>query len=439
MSFFSTGISALNAAQMGLTTTGQNISNAHTQGYHIQRVVQSAATPVQIGSVFVGQGVSVDTITRAYSSILDNQVNLAQAQSTGYSTYQAQISQIDSVLADPNIGLSPALQGFFTAVGNVAATPQLLPSRQSMISAGTGLVNSFQTLSGQLSSLQTAVNSQIGASVTSINSLAQQIADINIKVVAQSAGGQSPNDLLDTRDNLISQLNQQVGTTVLTQSNGSMNIYMGGGQPLVMGSQAFTLAAVRSSADPSQSVVAYQNNGATTEISNIIINGGALGGILNFRQASLDPAQNSLGQVAISLAQSFNNQHALGQDLNGNMGASFFTVPTPSVLPNSNNTGGAVLTASIDAATGAKNLTASDYNLTFSATNGYILTRLSDNKTVGSNMTFPATVDGMTLNISGAMNVGDSILIEPTRNAASQIATIFLSIPNQCPKPTLAP
>lgn len=146
MSFFSVGLSALNAAQLGLTTTGQNISNANTVGYHRETAIQATNVSVQTGSGFVGQGVNVSTITRMYSQFLDTQVQQAQAQSSSLNAYQTQIAQIDNLLADPSAGLSPSLQGFFTAVSNVASNPQLVSARQSMLSAGNSLAASFQNL-----------------------------------------------------------------------------------------------------------------------------------------------------------------------------------------------------------------------------------------------------------------------------------------------------
>ena len=156
---FGIGISGLAAAQAGLVATGHNIANANTLGYHRQSIGQSAVSPVYTGSGFMGQGVQVDTVTRAYSRFLDTQLAQAQAQASYYSAYNAQLSRIDNVVADTNAGLSPALQDFFSAAQNVATNPADMPSRQSLLSAGAALAARFNTLASSFEDLRSGVNS----------------------------------------------------------------------------------------------------------------------------------------------------------------------------------------------------------------------------------------------------------------------------------------
>lgn len=416
----SIGITGLQAAQMGLSTTGHNISNASTPGYNRQEIVQSANTPLGTGSGFIGQGTNVTTVKRIYSQYLDNQVQSAQTQGAYLDTYSAQISQIDNMLADPAAGLSPALQSFFSGVQDVAANPASVPSRQSMISAANALVTRFQTLNGRLQEMRDGVNSQISASVGAINAYAQQIATVNQQIVLAQAGsnGQPPNDLLDQRDQLIADLNKEINVSVVKQSDGSYNVFMGKGQALVVGTQTFTLAAQPSPDDPGNLAVAYVGNGASSFLQNDSLNGGKLGGLLAFRSETLDAAQNGLGRVAIGLAQTFNDQHRLGQDLNGALGTDFFNISAPTVISNSQNNP----TSGVPAVmlNNVSNLTSSDYTLTKTAS-GYTLTRLSDNTALFTNAALPQTVDGLTIAAPGTSSTGDSWLIQPTRNGARDI------------------
>src|SRR5471032_2589357 len=162
---FSIGVSALAAAQAGLVTTGHNISNANTTGYHRQQIVQSAMTPVLTGSGFFGQGVQVDTVMRSYSQFLDQQVAQAQSQASYYSTYQSQLAQIDNLLGSGSSGVSPALQSFFQAVNGVAANPSDMPTRQSVVSSGAALVAQFNSLAAQFNSMRDGVNSEVTSTV----------------------------------------------------------------------------------------------------------------------------------------------------------------------------------------------------------------------------------------------------------------------------------
>lgn len=421
------GVSALNAAQMGLTTTGHNISNVNTPGFHRQQTVQSSAIPQFTGAGYLGQGAQVDTVKRIYSQFLDTQVLQAQTQASYYDSYNLQIKQIDNLLADPSAGLSPALQNFFSAVHDMAAYPASVPARQTMLSSAQTLTARFQSIDQRLTEIGDGVNSQIRSSVTEINSYAQQIGDLNQRIsLAQSvsSGQQPPNDLLDQREQLVAELNQRVRVSVVTQNDGSYNVFVGNGQALVVGDRVSTLSAVTSSTDPSRLDVAYlTSSGATVPIASSSLTGGTLGGLLAFRSSSLDDAKNALGRVAMGLAQTFNDQHQLGQDLDGALGGNFFNVSSPQTIANSkNNTGtNAQLTATI-ANIGA--VTTSDYSLLFNGTN-YTLTRLSDNTvtTLAGFPGSPATVDGVTFALaSGSFTSGDSFLIQPTHNGARDIS-----------------
>lgn len=422
-SIFGIAISGLNAAQAGLLTAEHNISNAATPGFSRQQTSQVTSIPQLTGSGFLGQGVQVSTVLRVYSEFLSNQVLQAQTQSSQLDSYFAQIKQIDNMLADPHSGLSPALQDFFKGVNDVAANPSSIPSRQALLSNAQSLVARFQGLNQRLSEIRSGINSQITSSVAVINSYAQQIAALNNSItVAQgnSGGDKPPNDLLDQRDQLVALLNTEIKATAVKQNDGTYNVFIGNGQALVAGTQTMTLAATSAPDDPGKTVVGYVTGGSTVLLSENSLQGGSLGGYLAFRSETLDSAQNALGRVAIGVAQTFNDQHRLGLDLSDTLGGSFFSVATPSVLQNSNNTGNAAVTANI---ADVGYLTSSDYKLAYDGSK-YLLTRLSDGTTTtlsgfpGS----PVTVDGITIKLSsGSFQSGDSFLIQPARNGARDL------------------
>ncbi|NTV88335.1 MAG: flagellar hook-associated protein FlgK [Burkholderiaceae bacterium] len=422
------GQSALSAAQAGLSTTGHNIANAATPGYSRQVVVQGAALPQNFGFGFMGQGTEVTTVKRIYSDYLGIQVQSAQTSKSGLDSYYAQIKQIDNMLADPASGLSPALQDFFSGVQEVASNPASIPARQAALSTAESLASRFQGLAGRLDEIGQGVNSQIQSSVSVINTYAQQIAGLNDAIArAQRATGQPPNDLLDQRDQLILDLNKEIKTTVVKQGDGDYNVFIGNGQPLVVGVKTYTLANMASPTNPEKIEVAYQaNNGSLVIVGESGFVGGKLGGLIEFRSKSLEPAQNALGRVAIGLASTFNTQHQAGFDLNGVAGGAFFAVASPEVGSHGANTGSAVVSASIS---NVNALTTSDYHLQYDGAN-YTLTRLSDN-TATTFATLPQTVDGVDLNLaSGAPAAGDSFLIRPTANGASGFG-VSLTDPTQ--------
>jgi len=412
---FGVAVSGLNAAQAGLVTTGHNIANANTAGYHRQSVIQSAATPQFTGSGFFGQGVNVESVVRNYNAFLDGQVIRAEARASFFSTQSAQLAQLDGLLADPAAGLSPALQSFFAAVNEVAANPASLPSRQSLLSSAQTLAVRFGEIDSRFGEIAEGVNAQLSGSVSGINSYAREIALLNERiVVAQSAAGKPPNDLLDQRDRLIGELNRIVGVSTVTQGDGALNVFIGTGQSLVVGNQWTPLSLQASVDDPSRLELAYRQGAAAAPIASRSLQSGSLGGLLAFRDGALAEARDGLGRIATVLASTFNDQHRLGQDYDGAAGGLFFEAPQVAVSARSSNTGNAVLAASH---ADVSALEVSSYRVTYSAGN-YLVTRLSDNSTT-TWASLPQTVDGFMLNLSsGTPADGDSFVVEPVRHGA---------------------
>jgi flagellar hook-associated protein 1 FlgK len=293
-----------------------------------------------------------------------------------------------------------------------------------MLSAAQALAARFQSLDQRLSEIREGTNQQITVQIGQINAYSSQLADINQRVIlAQIVGGsQPPNDLLDQRDQMVTELNKLVRVSTITQGDGSFSVFMGNGQPLVVGTQAYQLQAVQAPDDPERTTVAIVGVGGTALIlPEAQVSGGSLGGLIGFRSQALDAAQNALGRIALTLGQNFNDQNKLGQDLTGALGQSLFTVSTPTVRSSSLNTGTGVATAGIDTST-IDRLTGSDYRLVFNGGVNYTLTRLSDNAVLVNGAPLPASIDGMAIAVGGVPVAGDSFLIQPTRRGARDIA-----------------
>ena len=413
--------SALQAAQLGLTTTSQNIANANTPGYSREVLVQAAGPAQLSGSGYIGSGVDVTSVQRVYDSFLGTQVQQAQAQSSELDTWNTQIQQINSMLSDSSAGLAPALSDFYSSVSTVANDPTSIPSRQTMVSSGQALTDRFQSLAGQLEDMANGVNTQITATVNSINGYSTQIAQLNQQIAAaqSQSQGNPANDLLDQRDQDVLALNKLVQTNVVKQSDGSYNLFIGNGQPLVIGTNASKLAAVQSPTNAANLEVAYSTSNGNTVLPESSLSGGSLGGLLKFRAQSLEPAQNGLGQVALGVATAVNNQAQMGQDLNGNLGGPMFSVPQPTVQPASTNTGDAQVSATIS---NVNAVTTSDYRV--AVTNGnWTITRQSDGQTWTG---LPQTIDGVDFGLtgSGSGKEGDSYLVQPTNAVAAGISLV---------------
>jgi flagellar hook-associated protein 1 FlgK len=423
-SIFGIGLSALQAAQQGLLVAGHNVANAATPGYTRQQTVQATNQAQGTGSGFIGQGVQVDTVKRAYNEFLTRQVAQAKTESSHLDTYFSQMKQLDSLLADSSgrLGLSPALQDFFGGVQSVAANPAEVAARQSMLSNAEILVRRFQTMDERLNEIQGGVNTQIEDSASLINTLAERVAKLNgtIRLAESAVGGQPANDLRDERDELVAQLNDQVRAKVVVQGDGMYSIFVGAGQALVTGTTAFQLDAAPSPLDARRLELMYTSGGSSVPVRESSLDGGKLGGLLQFQNEAIDTARNSLGRIAIVLAGTVNEQHQLGQDALGNSGGEFFTIASPSVTASTENTGSGVVEAEV---VSYSDLTTRDYHLRFDGAN-YILTSVTNGVQGVAQMfsTFPQTVDGVRLSLtSGSVAAGDEFLIRPTVNGASQI------------------
>lgn len=430
MSLFNIGLSGLNTAQNALTTTGHNFSNAATTGYSRQTTIIASANGQYTSSGFYGQGSNTITVQRVYDGFLTGQLRGATSASAELAAFSGQISQIDNLLADQKGGLSPLMQKFFAAVQTVSDTPADTAARQGLLSAAKALAGQITSSSDYFKQLQDGLNTQIKSTVTQVNDYSKQIANLNKEISRMTAasGGQPPNDLLDQRDQAVAELTELVGAKVVVQDGGTYNVFVGNGQPLVMGSDSYEMVAVASAADPGRTTVGYTlPSGNVIEAPEGSVTGGSLGGLLRFRTESLDAAQNAIGRISLAIGQTFNEQHKLGIDLNGAIGTDLFALGSPVVYANKGNTSAAIASATI---TDAGDLTTSDYALKFDGTN-YTLMRLSDNKVVatqpGATAAYPMTMagEGFSVSIDVAMNANDSFQIQPTRNAAAGFGTLI--------------
>ncbi len=429
----STAVSGLQAFQRNLVTIGNNISNVNTEGYSRQSVELSARAPNAASGGFIGTGVDVTAIRRVYDQFLVDQVVSRNSAFNQLDTLQTMASGIDELLANDDVGLNPAVQKFFNALQDVANNPTSIPARQVLISETATLSERFQSFDQRFENLNDSVNNQLIVTTAEVSSIASSIAELNKNIVLQRslAGGQPPNSLLDQRDRLVNQLSELVSVNTNESSDGSLSVFIGNGQTLVLGGEARTLSTTPNEFDLSRLDVSFDTGTASFSI-NGQLNGGKISGLLAFRENVLDPVQDSMGRIAIGLTSAINIQHQLGDDINGNPGGLFFNdiiSTSPEVLASTgNNPASGTVSVAID---DTNLIQASEYRLNYDGAT-FSLTRLSDNAVVDSGFTvtdFPRTVasDGISLNLAGAVSAGDSFLIRPVRNGAGDIGVAISS------------
>lgn len=418
-----TSLSGMLAFQRALDVTSHNIANANTPGYSRQVAHFSARPGVGSGVGYIGSGTQIASIERMYDAMQTEQLRTTTTGYARFNTLNNLSSRIDILLADPDTGLNSGLQSYFGSMQDLANDPSSIPTRQAVIGEAQGLASRFQSLDGRLTELEDEVNDRLELAVADINRLASSIAQVNGKISLANGTGNAPNDLLDQRDGLILQLSAQVAVSTNIQEDGTMSVFIGSGQSLVLGGDARQLGVGGTEFDRTRLTVTYQGSSGSTPLDTAST-GGNLGGLLDFRARILDPARQSLGQTAIALAASMNEQHASGMDLRGNLGTDLFSVSPPKVLPSSNNGGTGTATASVSDL-GA--LTGADYVLEFDGS-AYSMRRNDTNAlipitgtgTVGD----PLIADGMSIVVGGAPAAGDRQLLRSGHNAAGSIQSI---------------
>ncbi|HWB51611.1 MAG TPA: flagellar hook-associated protein FlgK [Stellaceae bacterium] len=409
-----TGRTGLDAATMALETVANNTANVNTPGYNVESVKQ---TELPGGLNGPGLGTQVTSIQRAYDQFVFAQ--MVAATSANQSAQVAQnsaenLTAIFPVASGGTGGLGVSITSFFAGMAGISQDPTSLPNRQTFLSDANALAANFNSVGNQLAANLGSLNGQLGNAVAQVNTLAQQIANLNTQIEAQTASGLTPpNALMDGRDALVTQLGSELGVNVVSAPNNGISIFTTGGAMLVQGGTAANLVAASGSYGDGGLSVIYQPTGQDITAS---LGGGTIGGVLG-AQAQLVAAQNSVGALAAALAAAVNTQQTLGLDLNGAQGAGLFAVGGPTVLADKANTGSGTLTAAI---TNTNAFLPGNFIVTKTAS-GYEATNTATGQVSALGSGPSLTLDGMTLAVSGTIDTGDSFEVEPTATAAQTL------------------
>ncbi len=433
------GLSGLSANKTSLAVTGHNITNVNTPGYSRQDAVQATRVPQFSGVGYIGSGTTLVDIRRTYSEFLSTQVRSSTALSADVEAYKSQIEQLDSLLAGTTTGITPSLQSFFSALQTAAEDPANIPARQLVLSEAEGLAKRFNTVYDRVSEQNEFINKQMSAVTEQVNRLATSIASLNEAIAVAAANGKQPNDLLDAREEAVRQLSTYVGVSVVAQDDSSLNVFVGSGQPLVVGSTASRLEAVAGRDDPTRFEIEFVSGGSRQGVTSLLT-GGELGGLIRYRSETLDPTLNSIGRLALAVADQVNSQLGQGLDLKGQVGTALFgdfndpATAQLRVRASAGNTSNVQPALNI---TDSSVLTTSDYRLEFDGTQ-YSARRLSDGAplTVNPNPpgSYPAALSftdasgrdqGFEIALDAAPAANDRYLLQPTRRGATAIEAVL--------------
>lgn len=427
MSLLNVGSRALMANQIALQTTGHNIANVNTAGYSRQSVAFQTSPGQNMGSGYIGNGVDVNTILRNFNDLLNRQAATASAVSAADSARAQSLTQMQEVFSGGKTGLGAAITDMMNSFGDVAGAPTDPSARQVVLTRMNELAARFRSASAQLDELDYSAKQQMGNDVTVVNSLAGQVATLNAQISRSIASGQTPNDLLDQRDQLVRNINKYVQTSQIPADDGSISLFVGGSQPLVLGPNSAQLTLKEATEFPGSGKMALyfqQPGGQNVELTPSMLGGGEIAGLLQFQGSDLTEGRNLLGRMALAIGDSLNEQNNLGLTLSGQSGSNLFKL---SMVSNGSTTGAQWTGATTPTTTvvDSSQLKASDYQIVFGSTApaGKVI-RLSDGKVTDfTNMADLSSkeIDGLRFDLKAEGVSGNTVLFRPMAAGAHDI------------------
>jgi flagellar hook-associated protein 1 FlgK len=425
------GVKAMQANFAALQATGHNIANANVAGYSRQGVELATAQGQFTGAGFFGKGVVVQGVVRSHSEFLTREAASAAALASMDEARLTHLKRIETLFQPGETGLGYAATDFINAMVDLTSRPGDAATRAVVLARADDLAARFTAAGNQLDAVQSGIDADLRSAVAEVNSLARSIAAANQKIASLKGLGQPANDLLDERDRLLAQLSEKVQVTRIDADDGTLGVFIGGGQRLVLGAQADELVLSADARDPMRASISLTEGRTLRELDPASLGGGAIAGLLRAQNEDLVDARNLIGRFAAALGGAVNAQQMRGITLNAPLGTvageAMFAVGAPLALANANNArdalgvpiGSVALTVTDPAA-----LEASDYALKADPANPgfFLLERLADGlvRSVASG----DVVDGVRIDVNG-FQPGDRFLLQPVGRAANGFAALL--------------
>jgi flagellar hook-associated protein 1 len=340
MSLLTNALSGATAAQAALDASSQNTANEQTAGYSRQGVVLASVQPLYDGTQVAGSGVAVTSIQRFSNEYTNVQLWNAGSSLGASTSAQSYLTQLEQVMGDATAGIGTGLQNFTGALNAASENPSSDPLRQQVIASAQSLAQQFNSQTQLMNSQMNGVDQQRSSIVTQINQITATIAGLNSQIVQAKGSGVNANGLLDARDQQIGALASLASVQVTQQANGSEDVTLSGGQPLVEGSIAATVSATANPDDTQTLSLSFANSSFT--LGGDL--GGQLGGLLTFQTGTLQPMMQQIGAMAQQVATSYNAQLEAGYSPAGTAGTPLFQ------YTGSGATGTLAVTAGIESA-----------------------------------------------------------------------------------------
>lgn len=322
MNLVNIGLSGLNANRVALDVTAQNVSNVNTPGYTRQQAMMATVGGVKDNNLDPGAGVEVTNIRRVTDQFLVKQMWSTNSNASYASHYTTNMSQMENTLGADGFSISSGLDSLYAALHDATSKPESIPLRQQIRNEAEAISRRFNTLNQALYSQHKDMHDQRNAAVANANTLLVNIADINKQIAESSGTGGNPAQLLDKRDELINQLSELIEIKTSDQHDGTTQVTLVSGQPLVIGGEYGTIRAVPRDDDSYLAQMEVDFDKQTFAVTSAL--GGSLGAINDYQNEVLKPYMVALDDMASGLADMFNGELTKGIDLNGQPGQALF-------------------------------------------------------------------------------------------------------------------
>lgn len=319
--------SAAMAFRKALDVTSHNVANVGTEGYSRQRAEILSNSPSIVGSTMNGGGSRTDMVERVYSEFMQKQLVAINASVKGYEESLSYSKQVEGIIAGNDEGVQQFMQRYFDAMQNLSDNPTSRVNRQLMLDEANNLTGHINNISVVLDDTQYQVNAQIKDLTDQINDQLEIVQNLNSLVAnVRAQSKQAPNDLLDKREQAILELSDMVEVKTFEQPDGTVDIHSVRGKVPLLSDNTVTYIQANDSPFPEENRIELyaQIGGQRTMVSDLLIGGGQLGGVLDFRKNMLDRAQNELGVTLNAFVAANNWQHYMGYDESGNAGEHIF-------------------------------------------------------------------------------------------------------------------
>ncbi|EKF9660368.1 flagellar hook-associated protein FlgK [Vibrio cholerae] len=413
------GTQSVLTAQRQLNTTGHNISNVNTEGYSRQSVIQGTNAPRQYGGETYGMGVHVENVRRSWDQFAVKELNIASTDYAFKRDTEENLDMLSKLLSSVASKKIPEnLNEWFDSVKSLADSPNDLGARKVVLEKAKLISQNLNDFHETVRLQKDITNKGLALGVERINQLALEIRDLQ-RLMMRVPGPH--NDLMDKHEKLVSELSQYTKVTVTQRKHGEgFNIHIGNGHTLVSGTEASQLRVIDGFPDTQQHRLAMVEGKALKAISARDI-GGKMEAILDMRDEHIPYLMDEVGRLALSFSHEVNTLQSQGLDLRGNVGSALFTdvnldvIARSRVVTNSNSK--ADMAVFIE---DVSQLKGGEYSMQYNGSE-FVVTLPSGQQTVLPVVKGNVYVDGLRVEVRNPPQVGERILVRPTRNGAAAI------------------